>query len=154
MEESCPWEGAYCDRGGLLLCGRKGRCSPRLIVVLEEAKQLLLVGEVSTEMKPNPLCIVMLQAIIEPLVVAEVEPLLLQLPLQVPVSLGNEAEVWMRSLDGRDHVTPVLGCRPLPCTTAPGAFEDLVQQKHGHIATDAIALSRDTGHGFNYCLPK
>ena len=50
-------------------------------MVLEEAKQLLLVGKVSTELKPNTLCIVMLQAIIEALVIAEVEPLLLQLPL-------------------------------------------------------------------------
>src|SRR5580704_11080988 len=101
MEEPCSREGGYCDCGGLLLCGRKGRRSPRFVVVLEEAEQLLLVGKVSAEMKPNSLCIVMLQAIIEPLVVAEVEPLLLQLPLQVPISLGDEAEVWMRFLDGR-----------------------------------------------------
>jgi len=39
-------------------------------------------------------------------------------------------------------------------TTAPSAFEDLVQQKHGHIATDAIALSRNTGDSFDHCLPK
>src|SRR5271165_1675485 len=105
-------------------------------MVLEEANQPLLVGKVSTEMEPNTLCIVMLQTVIEPLVVAEIEPLLLQFPLRVPVSLGNEAEVRMRPLNGRDHVTPVLGGRPLPCTTTPGAFEDLVQQKHRHVATD------------------
>src|SRR5580692_1994521 len=154
MEESCPREGGYCDCGSPLLCGPKGRRGSRLVVVLEEANQLLLVGKVSAEMKPNSLCIVMLQAIVEPLVVTEVEPLLLQLPLQVPVGLGNEAEVRMRSLDGWDHVTPILGWRPLPCTTAPSTFEDLVEQKHGHVATDAITLSRDTGDGFNHCLPK
>src|SRR5580704_1906662 len=109
MEESCAGEGRYCDRGGPLLCGREGRCGPRLVVVLEEAKQLLLVDKVSTEVKANTLRIFMLQAIIEPLVVTEVEPLPLQLPLQVPVSLGNEAEVLMCSFDSRDHVTPVLG---------------------------------------------
>ena len=61
-------------------------------MVLDETKQLLLVSKVRTEMKPDALGVVVLQPIIEPLVVAEVEPLLLQLPLQVPVSLGNEAE--------------------------------------------------------------
>src|SRR5208282_4740305 len=105
-------------------------------------------------MKPNILCIVMLQAIIEPLVVAEAEPLLLQLPLQVPVSLGNEEEVRLRSLDGKDHVAPVFGWRPFTRTAAPGAFEDLVQQKHGHVATDAITLRGNTGDGCDYCLPK
>ncbi len=60
----------------------------------------------------------------------------------------------MRTLNGRDHVIPVIGWRPLPCTTTPRAFEDLVQQKHGHVATDSIALSRNTGDSFNRCLPK
>ena len=60
----------------------------------------------------------------------------------------------MCSLDGGDHVTPVLGWRPLPRTASPGAFEDLVQQKHRHVATDTIALSRNAGDGFNGCLPK
>ncbi len=46
-------------------------------MILEEAKELLLVSKISTEMKPNTLCIVMLQAIIEPLVVTKVESLLL-----------------------------------------------------------------------------
>ena len=123
-------------------------------MVLEEAKQLLLVGKVSTQMKPNALCVFMLQTIIEALVVTEVEPPLLQLPLQIPVSLGNKEKVRMRSRDGRNRVSPVFGWRPLPCTTAPGAFEDLVQQKHGHVATDAITLSRDTGDSLDHCLPK
>src|SRR5271169_2444921 len=60
----------------------------------------------------------------------------------------------MRSLDSRDHLTPVLGCRPVPCSTAPGAFEDVIQEKHGHVATHAITLRRNTGDGFNHCLPK
>ena len=110
MEEPCPRKSGYCNCGGLLLCRRKSRCGPRLIVVLEEAKQLLLVGKISTEMKPNTLCIVMLQAIIESLVVTEVEPLLLQLPLQVPVSFGNEEELRMLFPDGWDYVSPVLRC--------------------------------------------
>jgi hypothetical protein len=53
-----------------------------LIVVLDEPKQLVLVGRVCTEMKANALCVVMFQAIIESLVVTKVESLLLQVPLQ------------------------------------------------------------------------
>src|SRR5271157_1992333 len=60
----------------------------------------------------------------------------------------------MRSLESRDHLTPVLGWRPVPCTTVPRAFEDLVQEKHGHVAADAITLSCNTGDGFNHCEPK
>src|SRR5271165_7010058 len=85
----------------------------------------------------------------EPLVVAEVETLLLQLPLQVPVSLGNKEKVRMRFLSGGDYVAPVLGFRPRPCTAAPRAFEDCVQQQHRHVAANAIALAGNTGKRFN-----
>ncbi len=102
-------------------------------------------------MKPNILCIIMLHPIIKPLVVAEVEPVLLPFPLQVPVSFCDKAEVRIRFPDSTDDVIPVFGWRPLPCTTAPRAFEDLIQQQHGHVATDAITLARYTGDGFNHC---
>jgi hypothetical protein len=62
-------------------------------MVLDETEQLLLVGKLSTDMQPNILRFVMFQPIIESLVVAEVEPMMLQFPLQVPISLGNEAAV-------------------------------------------------------------
>src|SRR5277367_1494561 len=68
--------------------------------------------------------------------------------------LVNEADVRMCSLDGWNHVTLVLGWWPLTCATAPGAFEDLVQQKHSHVTTDAITPSRNTGDGFNHCFSK
>ena len=60
----------------------------------------------------------------------------------------------MRFLDGRDHINPVFGCRPLARAAAPGALEDRIQQKHRHIAADAIALAGDTRDGFNHGLPK
>src|SRR5580700_9458640 len=100
MEESCPGQGGYCDCRGPFPCRRKGRCGPWLIMVLEEAKQFILICRGGTEMKPKILCVVMLQAIINPLVVTEVEPLLLQLPLHIPVSFGNEQELRVRFLDG------------------------------------------------------
>jgi hypothetical protein len=154
MEESCPRQSGYRDCCGPMFRRGKGRCGPRLIVVLEEAEQPLLVGKVGTEMKSNTLCIVMFHAIIEPFVVAEVEPLLLQLPLQVPVSFRDETKMRSCSLNGRDDFTPVLGWRPLPRATALGSFENLVQDEHGHVAADAITLGRNTGDGFNRCLPQ
>src|SRR5580692_9470429 len=103
-------------------------------------------------MEPNTLCIVMFQAIIEPLVVAEVEPMVLQLPLQIPVSFGDKAESRIVFLHSSDDVIPILGWRTLPCTTCPGPFEDLIQQEHCHVAADAVTLSRDARHSFNDCL--
>src|SRR6266404_2359616 len=105
-------------------------------------------------MKANTLRVVVLQAVIELLVVAEVESLLLKLPLQVPISLGNEEEAGMRFFDGGDHINPVLRGRPLTRAAAPGALEDRIGQKHRHIAADAVALTSDSRDGFNDCLPK
>ena len=90
MEESSPRESGYSDCGGLLFRGGERCRGPRLIVIFDETEQLLLIGKVSTKMKSNILCIFMLQPVVEPLVIAKVESLLLQFPLQIPVSLGNE----------------------------------------------------------------
>ena len=62
-------------------------------MVLDETEELLLVGKIGAEMKADTLRIAVLQPVIELLVVAEVESLLLQLPLQVPIGLGNEEEI-------------------------------------------------------------
>ena len=143
MEESCSRQSGNRDCGSLLLCERKSRGGSRFIVVFQKAQQLPLVGQVSAKMKPDAFRIFMLQPIIKPLVVAEIEAMLLQFPLLVPVSLGNEADVRMRSLNGGDHVIPVFGRRSLPSSAAPRALENLIQQKHGHVATDAITLSHN-----------
>ena len=88
-------------------------------MVLDEANELLLVGKVGVEVKPNTLRVVVFEAVIEPLVVAEIESLLLQLPLQVPIGLGDEEEMRMFLLDGRDYLAPVLGRRYLSCACRP-----------------------------------
>jgi hypothetical protein len=77
MEESCPGKRRHSDRGGLLLRARKYCCRPRLIMVLKKAQQFLLVRKIRREMESNTLRAAMFQAIIEPLVVAEVETLAL-----------------------------------------------------------------------------
>ena len=108
MKESRSWLRGCCDCSSLLLFGRKRRCCPRLIVVFQEAKQLLLVGKVSTKMKADTFRIIMLKPVIESLVIAEVKPMLLQLILQVPISLGNEAHVRVRLLNGAGSQHPSI----------------------------------------------
>ena len=96
-------------------------------MVLDEAKQLLLVGKISREMKPNTLRGAMLQAVVEPLVLTEIKCLLMQFALKIPVRLGHKDEVLMRFPGRPDHVNPVLRGWPLARTATPCAFEDLVQ---------------------------
>ena len=99
-------------------------------------------------MQPHTLGVVMLQAVVEPLVVTKVEALLLQLPLEVPVSFGNKEEVGIVFFDGRNQIAPVFCCRRLSRAAAPGAFEDRIKQQHRHVTTDAVALAGDTQNGF------
>src|SRR6266481_6721571 len=105
-------------------------------------------------MKANTLRVVVLQAVIELLVVAEVETLLLKLPLQVPISLGNEEEAGMPFLDDGDHIKPVLRCQRRTCEVTPRADEDCIQEEHRHVAANAIALICNARDSFDHCLPK
>ena len=47
-------------------------------MIFDEANQPFLIAWIGTEMQPNTLGVLMLQAIVEPFVVAEVETFLLQ----------------------------------------------------------------------------
>src|SRR5262245_24014018 len=100
-------------------------------------------------MKANALCVAVLHAIVKLFVVAEVETAMLELPLQVPVSLGDEQEAGKTALDGRDHVNPVFRFGPRPGTRAPGSFKDRIQHEHRHVTANAIALLGDAGKGLN-----
>src|SRR5258706_5655133 len=99
-------------------------------------------------MKADALRIAMLQPIVELLVITEVEALLLKLPLQIPISFGDEDEIRMRFLYDGNQISPVLRCRPWTRAAAPGPLEDRVQQEHGHVAADSIALAGDTRNSF------
>ena len=92
------WPGA--ERGG----------GARLVVVLDEAQQPLLVGRVAGQVAAHGVGALVDQPVVEALVVAVVEALLLERPLHVPVGLGDEHEVRAARLDAADHVRPeVLG---------------------------------------------
>ena len=71
----------------------------KIAEALEKAKKPSLVRKLRTEMHAHALGIVVFQPVVQPLVVAEIESLLLELPLQVPIGLGDEKKVGMRALD-------------------------------------------------------
>src|ERR1039457_6148409 len=96
----------------------------------------------------------MLQAIIESFVVAEVEPLLLQLPFQVPICLGYEEEAGVRLLDGGDHVKPILCRRSCSCARSPGSLKDRIHQQHRHVTAHAVALAGDARECRKHSQPK
>ena len=81
--------------GGPRPLAREGRRRTRLVVVLDEANEPLLVGELRREVPDHLPCLVGRKTVIEPLVVAVVEALLLKRPLEVPVRLGHEHEPRM-----------------------------------------------------------
>src|SRR2546427_121687 len=65
-------------------------------------EELPPVCRVGTEMQADFIRAVMLHPVIESLVVTEVEPLLLKLPFEIPISLGDEEKVRLCLLDGGD----------------------------------------------------
>ena len=124
-------------------------CSGRswLIVVFEEPGQLVLVIEACVEVLTDRPGMTLAEAVVESFVVSVVEALLLQRPFQVPVDLGHEAEI-------RDPLSNLLGrARPERLrAAAPGAFENIRQDKHGHIAAHTVTLTGDPQQFSDHCL--
>ena len=133
---------------------RKRGSGPRLVMVLDEPDHPLLVGKIRQEVQTHVLGSPVFHPVVEFLVVAEVEALLLQLPLQVPVGLGDELELRPLRLDRRDERRPVVVGRPCSGPRAPGALEDRVQHEHGHVAADAVALPGDLRDRLDHRLPE
>src|SRR3954449_2935161 len=100
-------------------------------------------------MKSNALGAAMFKAIVEFLVVAEVEALLLKFPFKVPVCFSDEQEPRVRRLDGGDHISPILSRWPGSAARCPCTLEDIVNEQHCHVATNAIALASDGGNRLN-----
>ena len=123
------------DGGGLVLGPGEGGRSPRLVMVLQKAGQLVLIVEAGEEMTPDLRRIGMAQPVIEPLVVAIVEALVLQRPFEVPIDLRHESEAGVGLADRGDRLGPERLRRQ-----APGAVEHLGQQQHRHVAAQPIAM--------------
>jgi len=54
-----------------------------------------LITQVGEQMEANALRVIVDETVVKTLVVAVVEPLLLEFPLQVPIGLGDENRVRM-----------------------------------------------------------
>ena len=66
MEEPCPRDGGDGYGGGPLLLRRERCRGARLVVVLDETDQPVLVGRVGAEVEPDALRRIVFQAVIEP----------------------------------------------------------------------------------------
>ena len=143
---NCPWwknrrpgDRIRDDGRGLVHAGREGRGGPGLVVVLQEPGELVLVVEPGVQVLAHRPRVSLAQAVVEPLVVGVVEPLLLHRPFQVPVDLGHEAGSSGRRSRTRCGRLGPEQRRP----AAPGPLEDLRQDEHGHVAAHAVALPGD-----------
>ena len=90
VKEPRSRSGRHHHSGGALLRRRECGGGSRLIVILDEANKLRLIRRIGAEMAADALGIIVFQAVVQPLVVAVVEPLLLQLPFEIPVRFGDE----------------------------------------------------------------
>src|SRR6266404_5851727 len=134
VEKFHPRERGHGQCHSTFLCQRKRCRSTRLVVILNEAKQLVLVRESGTQVKPDALCVRVFKVVVECFVVTVIKAQLLQFPLQVPVSLGNEQKAGMRSLYVRNDIYPILCGGRCACTRCPCALEDRVQKQHCHVS--------------------
>src|SRR4249920_718807 len=88
----------------------------------------------------------MLQPIVQPLVVAVVEPLLLKFPLEIPVCFCDEQDPWMSLADSSDELDPIFPPWFLARTGSPRPLEDGIHHEHGHIASHPVALVGNGEH--------
>ena len=82
--------------------------------------------------------VVVAEAVVQPLVVGVVEPLLLHRPLEVPIDFGHEAEAGHPLADALRRLGPEERG-----AAAPGALEHIGQDEHRHVAANAVALAGD-----------
>ena len=123
------------DRRSLVDLRRECRGRPRLVVVFQEAGELVLIVDFCAEMLAYRTRMTFAQSIVEPFIVGVVEPLLLQRPFSIPVDLGHETEVRMLLA----HGLGCLGPKEFDAC-APSPFEHVGQDQHRHVAPHAVAL--------------
>src|SRR6516165_384552 len=85
----------------------------------------------------------MFQAIVEPLVVAKIESLLLELPFEIPICLRNKKKARMGLFHRGNDLAPVVRRRARPGAVAPGSLEYGIEEQHRHVASHAVALLSD-----------
>src|SRR5215475_13621199 len=95
-------------------------------MILQEPDELVLISQIGAQMRSDTLRSIMLQTVIQSLVVAVIETLLLQFPLQIPIGFGDEEDVRMSLPNGGNKIRPVfslwLGPSPAPHVRSKIAF--------------------------------
>ena len=119
---------------------------PRLVVVLQEPHQALLVCRVGVQVGAHRADVALLQAVVQPFVVAVVEAQLLQVPLTVPVRLGDEPEtrVLVARTAAMTSVQYVCSCGR-PARSPHVARHDVVEHQHRHVTAHRVGVRRDGG---------
>jgi hypothetical protein len=87
------------------------------------------------------------EPVVEALVVAVMESLLLKFPLKPPVGLGDEDEMGEALVNRFDDLHPVFALQLSAGTASPCLAEDPVDEQDGHVAADSVTLVRDTQKG-------
>ncbi len=95
------------------------------------------------------------KAVVEFLVVGEIEALGLEFGFQAPIGFGEKEEGGVEGFDGRDGVGPetvdsrwwMVDRNGKP---GPGLGEDFGKNEHGHVAADAIATVGDGVEHFEH----
>ena len=85
---------------------RKNSGGSRLVVVFEEPHRVPHEIRVGVQVPSHGVGIAVAQAIVEPLVVREIESLLLQVPFAIPICLGQESEFRVLGFNGLDRLGP------------------------------------------------
>ena len=94
------------------------------------------------------------EPVVQPLVVAVVEAELLELPLEIPVGLGDEQHLRVdaRAPEITSDQYSASGGRT--DAVAPGAPEDVVEHQHRHVATHTVGQVPDLDERVDRGLPK
>ena len=145
--------------GGPVNVRRKDGGGARLVVILQKVQRSIAERRRGPEVLAHGARRPGAQPVVEPLVIGEVETLLLQRPLEVPVNLGDEEELRVPPTNAGDGLGPeraVDGRRPVarPSPVAPGAGDDLGLEQHGHVAADAVGALGDPLQLGEHRLPK
>src|SRR5215469_14264075 len=93
MEKPQPRREERDDGRGLMDAWSKGRCRTWFVVVFQKAGQLVLVIKPGIKMLAHRPGMTGAQAVVQSFVVGEIESLLLERPLQVPIDLCHKTKL-------------------------------------------------------------
>ena len=119
----------------------EGGGRPRLVVVLEEAHEVIAELRRRGQVRTHSGRVRAQEPVVHRLVVGEVEALLQELPFAVPVGLGDEEEVGVPLAHRGHRLRPEALADPVVLEAiTPRPLDHVRQQQHRHVAARAVAL--------------